>query len=144
MRRLFGSTDNQIHIGLLLLRLGIGAAFIGHGLPKLQAGPDGWARYGGAVGNFGIDFGYQAFGLLAGLAEAGGGLLLILGLLTRLACIPLFITMVVAATGHIARGDGFSGISHPIEAGIVFLAILIMGAGRYSLDAKLAGPRSWS
>jgi putative oxidoreductase len=144
MRRLFGSTDNQVHLGLLLLRLGMGAAFIVHGVPKLQAGPEGWTKYGGAVGNFGIDFGHQAFGLMAGLAEAGGGLLLILGLLTRLACIPLILTMVVAATGHVMRGDGFSDYSHAVEAGVVFLALLVSGAGRYSLDNKLAGPRSWS
>lgn len=144
MRRLFASTDSQLHFGLLVLRLFIGAAFIAHGLPKLLGGPDRWTRLGGALGNFGIDFGHQAFGLLAGLAEAGGGLLLVLGLFTRLACIPLLITMIVAASQHLSRGEGFMGAAHAIEDGIIFLALLITGAGRYSLDRKLAGPQSWS
>lgn len=144
MRRLFGSTDNQLNFGLLVLRLGIGAAFIVHGLPKLQAGPEGWAKTGHAVSNLGIDFGYQAFGLMAGLAEAGGGLLLILGLFTRLACIPMLITMIVATASALSHGEGFGGAAHPLEDGVVFLALLITGAGRYSLDHKLAGPPSWS
>ena len=144
MRRLFGSTENQFHVGLLFLRLGIGAAFIVHGLPKLQAGAEGWAKYGEAVGNFGITFGYQAFGLAAGLAEAGGGLLILLGFFTRLACLPMLATMAVAAAGHLKAGEGFMGASHAMEAGVVFLALLITGAGRFSLDHKLSRPHEWS
>lgn len=143
MRGFFASSDSQLNLGLLVLRIGIGAAFIAHGVPKLMGGPEGWARTGKAVGNLGIDFGYQAFGLAAGLAEAGGGLLIILGLFTRLACLPMLFTMIVAATGHLSRGEGFGGAAHAIEDGVVFLALLVMGAGRYSLDNKLSRPRSW-
>src|SRR5687768_6111741 len=108
MRRLFGSTENQFHLGLLVLRIGIGAAFIAHGLPKLM-NSENWARLGSAVSKVGIDFGHETFGMLAGVSEAGGGLLLILGLFTRLACLPLLITMAVAAMTHLSRGEGFSG-----------------------------------
>jgi putative oxidoreductase len=80
---------------------------------------------------------------MAGLAEAGGGLLLILGLFTRLACIPMLVTMIVALSGPLSRGEGFMGAAHALEDGVVFLALLITGAGRYSLDGKLAGPTSW-
>jgi putative oxidoreductase len=144
MRRLFGSTENQFQLGLLVLRLGIGAAFIAHGLPKVQAGADGWARTGKAVGNLGIDFGHQAFGLMAGLAEAGGGLLIMLGLFTRFACLPMLLTMIVATTSHLSRGEGFKDWSHAAESGVMFLAMLITGAGRYSLDHKLSRPTSYS
>lgn len=144
MRRLFGSTENQLHFGLLVLRLAIGAAFIAHGLPKLKAGPEGWVKIGGAVSNLGIDFGHQIFGLAAGLAEAGGGFLIAIGLLTRLACLPLLFTMIVATTRHLSGGEGFMGAAHAIEDGIIFLALLITGPGRYSVDAKLAGPPRWS
>jgi putative oxidoreductase len=144
MRRFFRSTDNQLNLGLLVLRLGIGAAFIAHGYPKLRGGSALWERVGGAVGELGIDFGHQAFGLAAALAETGGGVLLILGLFTRLASVAMLGTMVVAVTGHLAGGEGFKGASHALEAGIVFLSLLIMGAGRFSLDHKLAGrPQSW-
>lgn len=144
MRRLFGSTDSQLHFGLLVLRLGIGAAFVAHGVPKLRLGPEGWTQLGQAVSQLGIHSGYQVFGILAGLAEAVGGLFLALGLLTRLVCVPMLFTMIVAIAGHYARGEGFMGASHAIEVGIVLLALLITGAGRYSMDARLAGPPRWS
>jgi putative oxidoreductase len=144
MRRLFGSTENQFHLGLLFLRLGIGAAFIAHGLPKLQGGSERWEKLGEAVSKFGITSGYEAFGLMAGLAEAGGGLLILLGFFTRLACLPMLATMAVAATGHIQDGEGFAGAGHALESAVVFFALFITGAGRYSVDYKLSRPHEWS
>ena len=44
---------------------------------------------------------------------------------------------VVAAISHLSRGDGLSGASHAIELGIVFLSLILIGAGKYSLDEKL-------
>jgi putative oxidoreductase len=144
MRGFFGSTENQVNLGLLVLRVGIGAAFIAHGVPKLLGGEEAWVRYGQALNNLGIDFGYKYFGLGAGLAEAGGGLLILLGLFTRLACLPMLFTMIVATTMHLEKGQGFGGAAHAIEDGVMFLALLITGAGRYSLDHKLSRPRGWS
>lgn len=139
MRRLtLPALDGRADLGLLVLRLGIGFMFLGHGVPKLLGGPERWTAVGSALGRFGIDGGYQVFGLLAGLAEAGGGALLMLGLFTRLACIPLVATMAVAAGRHLADGDAWNkGASHAIEAGIVFAALFVLGAGRYSADAVI-------
>jgi uncharacterized membrane protein YphA (DoxX/SURF4 family) len=63
--------------------------------------------------------------------------------LTRLACLPMLAVMVVAMSGPLTGGEGFAGASHPIEDAIVLLALLITGAGRYSVDSRLAGPSSW-
>jgi putative oxidoreductase len=144
MRGLLGSTDSQLSFGVLVLRLGIGATFIAHGVPKLRMGPEGWTQLGQAVSQLGIHSGHQIFGLLAGLSETVGGLFLALGFLTRLVTIPMLFTMGVAAASHYARGEGFRGAAHAIELGIVLLALLIAGAGRYSVDARLAGPPRWS
>jgi putative oxidoreductase len=124
--------------GLLLLRVGLGAMFLWHGLPKLLGGPELWAMVGSALGNFGITFAPAFWGLLAALAEAGGGLLLILGLAVRPAALSMFGTMIVAATMHLANGEGLKGASHAIEVGIVFAALVFIGAGRFSLDARRA------
>src|SRR5215216_6575263 len=73
--------------GLLLLRLFVGAAFFGHGTQKLFGW---WGGYGPqGTGGFFASQGYRygvPMAVLAGLAEAGGGALLALGLATPLAC----------------------------------------------------------
>jgi len=71
------------------------------------------------------------------VSEAVGGLLLALGLLFRPACGALLATMIVATSMHLGKGDGLMGASHAIEAGIVFLGLLLIGPGRFALDARL-------
>jgi putative oxidoreductase len=125
-------------IGLLILRLGIGLMFlIAHGGPKLMGGTEMWTQVGGAMGNFGISFAPTFWGFMASAAEGIGGLCLVLGLGTRVAAALMAFTMMVAATMHLSKGDGLAGSSHAIELGVVFLALVFLGAGRYSLDAKL-------
>jgi putative oxidoreductase len=121
--------------GLLLLRVGLGAMFVFvHGWPKLQAGAARWKEVGGAMKYLGIHFAPEMWGLLAALSEFGGGILLILGLLFRPACGALAFTMAVAATLLYKTGGTLSGASQPIELGIVFVALLFIGPGRFSLD----------
>jgi len=119
--------------GLLVLRIGIGAMFVAHGVPKLLAGPHEWLKLGHAMRYLGIDFLPTAWGFMAGLAEAGGGLCLVLGLFFRPACLALACTMAVAATMHLGRGDGLLKASHAIEAGILFFSLMLIGPGRYSI-----------
>jgi putative oxidoreductase len=44
--------------------------------------------------------------------------------------------MAIAAANHLDKGDSLGTASHAIEVGIAFLAIAIMGAGRFSIDAR--------
>jgi putative oxidoreductase len=120
--------------GLLILRIGIGAMFIYHGLPKLIAGPDKWQQLGSAMGYLGIDVVPQFWGFLAGFTEAVGGLCLMFGIFFRPACFALTCTMIVAATMHLGKGDGLLRASHAIEAGIMFISLMLIGPGRYSID----------
>jgi putative oxidoreductase len=121
--------------GLLLLRVGLGGMFVVvHGWPKISGGPHLWKEIGGAMRNLGVHFTPEAWGFLAALAEFGGGILLILGLLFRPACGALTFTMAVAATMLYKMHGSISEAAQPIELGIVFLALLFIGPGRYSLD----------
>lgn len=126
--------------GLLAMRVGIGLMFaIVHGWPKLIGGPERWAKLGGAMKSFGIDFAPEFWGFMAAFAEFAGGIALALGLLTRPFLALLIVTMVVAAVKHLAAGDGLKGSSHSIEVGFAFLGLFFTGPGKLSLDWKLFG-----
>lgn len=125
--------------GLLLLRVGLGVMFVMHGWPKLAGGAATWEKLGAATAHLGIDFWPTAFGFAASISEFGGGILLALGLLFRPACVALAGTMAVATMSHLAKGDGVMGASHAIEVGTVFLGLLFIGPGAYSIDARRGG-----
>lgn len=132
--KIFKNNYPQINLGLLLMRIGIGIMFVGHGYPKLAGGPEGWTGLGGVMANWGITFAPAFWGFMGGFTEFMGGILIILGIFFRPACIFLFITMLVATTSHVAQGDSFSTYSHAVELAIVFFSLYFTGPGRYSLD----------
>ncbi len=128
------SWDKHRDLGLLLLRVGIGLMFMYHGWPKIMGGPETWARLGAAVGNFGITFAPAFWGFMAAFAEFGGGLLLTLGLFFRVASILLTATMIVAVSTKFAAGGGLKEAAQPLELGILFLSLILIGPGKYSFD----------
>ncbi len=124
--------------GLLLLRVGIGIMFILHGWPLVSGGVAMWEKLGLATGALGIHFAPTFFGFMAAFAQFGGGICLVLGFFTRLACLFLFIDMFVASAMHLTKGDDLMMMaSHAIEAAILFLSLVFIGAGKYSLDEKM-------
>lgn len=125
--------------GLLFLRISIGFAFMMHGLPKLKGGPVFWEQIGSAMTNLGITFLPTLWGFLAAFAEFGGGFLFLLGLFFRPVALLLFITMCVATSMHVSKGDNFNTYSHALEAAILFISLYFIGPGRISLDNKLFG-----
>jgi len=129
-------------VGLLVLRLVMGAAFILHGWPKIQNA----FHWMDPMPNVPIPPPYlQA---LAALAEFGGGIGLILGFLTPLAALGIACNMVVAiGMVHGPHGDPFVRPGGPsFELPAVYLAaailLLLVGPGMLSLDALLFRPRS--
>jgi putative oxidoreductase len=122
--------------GLLILRVGLGAMMMFHGLPKIMGGPDGWAGLGGSMGVIGINFLPTFWGFMAAIAEGLGGFLLLLGLFFRPVNMLLTFTMIIAALVHVSKGEGISGASHAIELGIVFFSLIFVGPGKYSVDRK--------
>jgi putative oxidoreductase len=129
-------------VGLLLLRVVTGVAFMFHGWYKIQSS-------GGAFGWMGTEA--PVPGILQGLAvlaEFGGGLALILGLLTPLAALGIVCTMIVAlAMVHLPHGDPFVGQpgkpSFELAAGYLAngLLLLLIGPGILSLDGLLFAKR---
>jgi putative oxidoreductase len=119
-------------LGLLLLRVIVGSAFVVHGWPKIQA-PFGWMPAGSPVPGI-----FQA---LAALSEFGGGLALILGFLTPLAALGIASTMAVAYKMAHSQHPWIStgGPSFEIVAlyFVAVISILLTGPGKFSLDALL-------
>lgn len=125
-----------LQLGWLILRVGLGISIFLHGFPKITGGPDMWTAIGGSMGVFGINFAPTFWGFLAALAESVGGLLFALGFFFRPAAIMLTGTMIVALATHLAGGDDFLIFGHALDLLIVFAASILIGAGKYSLDAK--------
>ncbi len=121
----------------LVLRLGLGGTQVfAHGLPKLME-PERWEATGRAMGSLGITFAPVFWGFMAGAMETVCGVLLLLGLFTRPATLMLLWIMFVAAAQNVmTAGSLGGGRAHPIDAGIGLLALLILGAGKLSLDHK--------
>ena len=124
----------NVDSALLVLRVGLGGMMLTHGIPKLLKGPDLWPRLGSKIQLLGIDFAHTFFGAAAVGAETIGALLVMIGLKTRPAAMSVVFTMLVAAMMHHDKADSWSKVSHPIEVGIGFLAIVIAGAGRYAVE----------
>ena len=133
---IFDTLGKYRNTGLLLLRIGLGAMMMIHGLPKIMGGPDGWAEIGSSMKIVHIDFIPAFWGFMAAITEGIGGFLLVLGLFFRPVNMLLVITMSIAALVHFNKGDGINGASHAIELAIVFFSLILIGPGKYSIDKK--------
>lgn len=135
----FCSSPKAVDFTLLLMRVVVGIAFMIHGWGKIQ-NPFAWAGPESPIP--GLFLG------LAALAEFGGGLALILGLLTRLASFGIACTMLVAVYMHmIVMGDPFvsnGGGSYELAAVFLSIALFLIanGPGRYSIDHKFCGHKN--
>ncbi len=131
------SNSFLMHMGLLVLRVGIGLIFMMHGYGKLLGGPSSWHWLGSQMSFFGIMFLPTLWGLLAACTEFIGGCCLIIGLGTRIASFFMVCVMIVALTMHFNKGDNFTTYSHVLSLAVVFLSLLIAGPGNFSLDHYL-------
>jgi putative oxidoreductase len=122
----------------ITLRLMLGTTLLfSHGLPKLLA-PNRWEREGAAMAMLGITFAPVFWGFMAGFTETVAGLCFWLGLAVRPNAIVMLWVMFVAASRSVLMGQGLrGGNAHPVDFAAGALALLLLGAGNYSLDKKL-------
>src|SRR5579859_7921078 len=128
-------------LGILLLRLVVGLTLAAHGAQKLFGWFGGYGLAG--TGQFFEQLGFvpgKRNALAAGLAEAGGGLLLALGLATPVAAVLIVSVMIVAAvSAHVAKGffAHTGGYEYTLVLGVAALSVAFTGPGPISLDAVL-------
>lgn len=137
------------HLGLLILRAGLGAVLVAHGLQKLF----GWWGGQGLTGfkNSLSDMGYQHADILTYCAAGGeiaAGVLLVLGLFTPLAAagaLAYLINGLLAGMSAQHASNSFpfflpDGHEYEVTLIVMAAAVILIGPGRYGFDAG----RGWS
>lgn len=128
---------NGKDLGLLIIRVGIGALFIMHGYPKIMGGTTQWLWLGNQMSAIGITFYPTFWGFLAACAEFFGGILLVIGLATRFAALFISCVMFVAMMMHFGQGDAFGVYSHPIALLVILIGLFFAGSGALSVDEMI-------
>ncbi len=124
---------------LTILRVVVGFILAVHGWQKLSD----MGAWEGMVAQLGVPA-PQLFAVLSMVAELGGGIALMLGLLTPLAALAILVNMLVAIFvvhaegGLLANNNGFE---YPLTIASVALFFLARGAGPISLDHAFFGRR---
>jgi uncharacterized membrane protein YphA (DoxX/SURF4 family) len=122
-------------LSLLVLRVTVGAVFLAHGIQKFQGGVDGVAGFFDKVG---IPMA-SLMAWVVTVVETLGGALLILGLATQLSAALLAFVMIVAVV-MVKAGKGFiSGYELDVALFASCVALMLQGAGKYSIDSKVCG-----
>lgn len=120
-------SERYANLALLLLRLFVGGMMLTHGVAKLEnftalkegfPDPIGWGAALSLV--------------MIILVEVGCSLMLITGLLTRFAVIPLVFAMIMAMTTHADMSVG--SIELPLFYMGIYVVIFIAGPGKCSID----------
>lgn len=115
----------------LILRVTFGLLMLSHGVPKLMKLLNGTMEFGDPIG-----IGVPASLTLTVFAEVVCSILLVIGLWTRLALIPLIITMFVAVfIVHIQ--DDLATMESALLYLLSYCALFLLGSGAYSMDAVL-------
>ena len=127
------------------LRLGLGLPLFAHGAQKLFGWFGGYGLHATAA-FFGQNLGMHPallWATLAGCGEFFGGLLVLVGCVTRFAALTTGIVMAVAVWA-IHHGGFFApnGFEFPLVLLLMSLSLIISGGGALSLDAGLARPRA--
>lgn len=130
---LFKGKPNYINFGLLFYRIALGASMFYHGYLKWLSGSEGLYKVGAMLAPLGVSGGYELLGTAAAIAEMLGGILIILGLFTRIGALLLVGTLAVATILHI--NGSFFGWDYPSQMAFGAIMLFFAGAGRYSFDA---------
>lgn len=122
------SHGTSVDVSLLLLRIAAGGFMLSHGYGKMMKLFNGTFEFADPIG-----LGVELSLILTVFAEILCAAFILLGILPRLAAIPLIITMIVI-TFVVHVNDGFGKQELPLFYMISYVIILICGAGKYAVQ----------
>ncbi|MFV0378555.1 MAG: DoxX family protein [Mangrovibacterium sp.] len=134
-KKMLGSKSNEFveNLWLLILRASAGGFMLTHGIPKLMKLVHGDTAF---ADPFGI--GALPSFILTTFAEVFCSALIVLGIGTRLAAVPLVVIMAVAA--FIIHGnDPFANKEMALLYLLLFITILVYGSGKFALGSIISG-----
>jgi putative oxidoreductase len=133
MKKLF-SINHQtknVDIALLITRIAIALLMLTHGIPKMAGLAESPVKFMDIFGmGASLSLGLAVF------AEVFCSVLLLFGLGTRLAVIPLIVTMLIVVL-HVHAGDPFAKQEMGVHFLLVYVLLFVLGSGRYSFDSLL-------
>ncbi len=134
IQKFFSSTTwstNAVNFASLILRLSLGLLMLSHGIPKMMNLIAGNMQFGDPIG-----IGVPASLALTVFAEVICSILIVIGLGTRLALIPLIITMMVAV--FIVHLNDALGTKEPAIMYLCgYVALFLLGSGKYAIETVL-------
>ncbi|MBW3467683.1 DoxX family protein [Arthrospiribacter ruber] len=138
MKKIFFSTSQFMPaVGLALLRIGSALMMITHGWSKISNFSNNLTTFRDPIG-----LGPAVSLQLAIFAEFFCAILLAIGFLTRLSLIPLIFTMGVAAF-IVHADDPFSTQEKSLLFLLIFVVLMFLGPGKYSVDAQIKKSRKY-
>ena len=132
------SLDRLQSVGLLFLRLALGAIMIAHGWQKIAGHMHGIM---GMLPHLGIP---AWMGYLVVAAEFGGGILIVVGFLTRFAAMAILIDMLMAILKvHLKNGlTGQGGFEFPMACAAIAFSLIFFGSGPIGIDGQRGTKRA--
>jgi putative oxidoreductase len=133
MRRIFNTStnNNSLHFWLLILRIAVACLMLTHGWPKMEKILAGNMQFADPLG-----IGTTPSLVLVVFAEVICSILILIGLATRLATIPLIINMAIVAFVVHAQ-DPFGKKELPLLFLLIYITLLVLGPGKYSVDGMI-------
>jgi uncharacterized membrane protein YphA (DoxX/SURF4 family) len=130
------TTERQLNIGLLIMRLGLAASLMFYSVPRLLNGAGAWTAVGKDLRFLQAHFSAQVVGLILLLVELLAGLGMLTGYLFRISCGLLVAVYSLYFFNYIHVGYK----TLPLYAGTLAcfaLGLLLTGAGRFAVSVRI-------
>ena len=121
--------------GILLLRVAVGLMLVCAGFPVVAEGAGRWHTAAPVVTQlFHVTSHLTFWGAVVAFSELICGVLMIIGLLTRVACLVVAVGITCETIGHLRHHPTLNMTAMMVAHALLIYALLLIGPGKYSVD----------